>query len=35
MKGLKQYEHDHGRFPELGPPDEDRDLGTAFYDAIY
>ncbi|HEV2206895.1 MAG TPA: VWA domain-containing protein, partial [Candidatus Acidoferrales bacterium] len=23
-----------GRFPELGPK-EDRDLGTAFYDAIY
>ncbi len=35
MEASKQYEHDHGRFPELGPPDEDRDLGTAFYDALY
>jgi len=34
MEGLQQFEHGNMRFPELGPP-EDRDLGTAFYDAIY
>lgn len=34
MDGLHQFEHDHGHFSELGPV-EDRDLGTAFYDALY
>jgi VWFA-related protein len=32
--GLQKYDHDSGKFPEIGPK-EDRDLGTAFYDAIY
>ena len=35
MEGLKAFEHDDRHFPELGPPGEDRELGTAFYDAIY
>jgi VWFA-related protein len=35
MESLKDYEHDNRHFPELGPANEDRDLGTAFYDAIY
>jgi Ca-activated chloride channel family protein len=30
----KTYQKGSGRFPLLGP-DEDRDLGTAFYDSIY
>lgn len=34
IESMKQYDHDSGKFPELGPH-EDRDLGTAFYDAIY
>jgi VWFA-related protein len=34
LDGFDRYEHSSGRFPELGPK-EDRDLGTAFYDAIY
>ncbi|MGH9734616.1 MAG: VWA domain-containing protein [Candidatus Acidiferrales bacterium] len=34
LDGLRAYDHDSGKFPELGPK-EDRDLGTAFYDAIY
>lgn len=34
LDGLRVYDHDSGRFPELGPK-EDRDLGTAFYDSIY
>lgn len=32
---LKRYDHDSGKFDELGPLDEDREGGTAFYDAIY
>ena len=32
---LKRYEHDSGRFDEIGPLHEDREGGTAFYDAIY
>ena len=35
MEALKQYEHGHGGFPEIGPHDEMREAGTAFYDAIY
>jgi len=31
---LKEYEKKSDRFPEIGPK-EHRDLGTAFYDAIY
>ncbi len=31
---LKEYEKSTGRFPEIGPQEE-RDLGTAFYDSIY
>ena len=31
---LKEYEKNFGRFPEIGP-NENRDLGTAFYDSIY
>lgn len=34
LEGLTAYDHDSGKFPELGPK-EDRDLGTAFYDSIY
>jgi len=34
LDGLKKYHKDTQRFPELGPKEE-RDLGTAFYDAIY
>jgi Ca-activated chloride channel family protein len=30
----KKYQKSSGRFPLLGP-DENRDLGTAFYDSIY
>jgi Ca-activated chloride channel family protein len=30
----KTYQKSSGKFPLLGP-DEDRDLGTAFYDSIY
>ena len=31
---MKEYEKESDRFPKIGPK-EDRDLGTAFYDAIY
>lgn len=31
---MKEFEHDTGHFPEIGPK-EKRDLGTAFYDSIY
>jgi Ca-activated chloride channel homolog len=34
MEQLKQYEKSSDRFPEIGPM-ERRDLGTAFYDAIF
>ena len=34
MDGLKRFEHESGRMPEIGPPDV-RVLGTAFYDALY
>jgi Ca-activated chloride channel family protein len=34
LDGLNRYQHDGGRFPELGPR-ETRVLGTAFYDAIF
>jgi VWFA-related protein len=34
MERLKQYEKSSDRFPEIGPM-ERRDLGTAFYDAIF
>lgn len=33
MNNLNEYEHDNGRFPELGPR-EKRTEGTAFFDAI-
>jgi Ca-activated chloride channel family protein len=32
---LKRYEKDSGKFAEIGPLDEDREGGTAFYDSIY
>lgn len=35
MEGLQDFEHDKRHYPELGPQDEDRELGTGFYDAIY
>jgi Ca-activated chloride channel family protein len=35
MEGLKDFEHNKRHYPELGPPDEERELGTGFYDAIY
>ena len=34
LEGLGQFDHGERHFPELGPK-ESRDLGTAFYDAIY
>ena len=34
LQQLDTYRHHDGRFPELGPQ-EDRDLGTAFYDSIF
>jgi Ca-activated chloride channel family protein len=34
VEALQRYEQGKRNFPELGPP-EDRELGTAFYDAIY
>jgi Ca-activated chloride channel homolog len=34
LDGWRRYDKASGRFPELGP-DEKRDLGTGFYDAIY
>jgi len=36
MQALADYEHGrHGPYAELGPDDEGREAGTAFYDAIY
>jgi Ca-activated chloride channel homolog len=35
MDQWKRYQKDSGKFPEIGPIGENRDLGTAFYDAIY
>jgi Ca-activated chloride channel family protein len=34
LEEWKKYQKSTGKFPLLGP-DEDRDLGTAFYDSIY
>ena len=34
MDAMRRFDHGDRKFPELGPP-ELRDLGTAFYDAIY
>jgi Ca-activated chloride channel family protein len=34
LEEWKRYQKSTGRFPLLGP-DENRDLGTAFYDSIY
>jgi len=34
LEGLNRFEHDDKHLAELGPK-ESRDLGTAFYDAIY
>jgi VWFA-related protein len=34
VEALQQYEQGRRSFPELGPA-EDRELGTAFYDAIF
>ena len=35
MEGLRDFERDKRHYPELGPPDEERELGTGFYDEIY
>jgi len=35
LEGLSDFEHHKRHYPELGPPDEQRELGTGFYDAIY
>ena len=36
LEGLKDFDHKHSRdLPEIGPPNEIRVLGTAFYDALY
>ncbi len=35
LDDLKIYEHSSGKFDEIGPLGEDREGGTAFYDAIY
>ena len=34
MDQLKRFEHGERGFPELGPRDEDRDGGTALFDAL-
>jgi Ca-activated chloride channel family protein len=34
IDGFDRFEHHKSRLAEIGPPD-DRDLGTAFYDAIF
>lgn len=34
LEGLKRFQKGDRQFPEIGPK-EDRDLGTAFYDALY
>ena len=34
LEGLKQFAKGDRHFPEIGP-EEERDLGTAFYDALY
>ncbi|HEY6413171.1 MAG TPA: VWA domain-containing protein [Edaphobacter sp.] len=34
VSGIHSFDHGNTEFPELGPK-EDRDLGTALYDAIY
>ena len=34
LGNYKQFDKGKGRFPELGPQ-EDRELGTAFYDSIF
>jgi Ca-activated chloride channel homolog len=34
MDALERFDHGGGHFPEIGPR-EDRELGTAFYDALY
>jgi len=35
LEDWKRYQKSTGRFPEIGPVGENRDLGTAFYDAIF
>ena len=35
LENLQRYEHHPGDFDEIGPLHEERDLGTAFYDAIF
>lgn len=35
LDALKHYEHHSGDFDEIGPRHEQRDLGTAFYDAVF
>lgn len=34
IQGLQAYQKNVSHFPEIGP-NEDRDLGTAFYDSLY
>jgi Ca-activated chloride channel family protein len=34
VQGLERFQKGAGHFPEIGPK-EDRDLGTALYDAVY
>jgi Ca-activated chloride channel family protein len=34
IQNLDRFDHDRGKFPEIGPP-ETREEGTAFYDAIF
>jgi Ca-activated chloride channel homolog len=35
LDNYKAFDKDKRHFPELGPRDEERDLGTAFYDSIF
>jgi len=35
LEDWKRYQKSTGRFPEIGPTGENRDLGTAFYDSIF
>jgi VWFA-related protein len=35
LESYRRWDKGKEKFPELGPPHEDRDLGTAFYDSIF
>lgn len=35
LDAWKAYQKSTGKFPEIGPTGENRDLGTAFYDSVF